>query len=89
MLSLKNYWRDGPLDTFLCTFCLSGSPTNMCVLCCAKNVQTKIKSWSLVINDAQKLNNILYSFNTMVKILPQHVEIEQNRERLVEKIQHC
>ena len=50
---------------------------------------TKIKSWSLIVNDAQKLNNILYSFNTMVKILPQHAEIEKNRERLVEKIQHC
>ena len=50
---------------------------------------TKIKSWSLVVNDAQKVNNILYSFNKMVKILPQHTEIEQNRERLIVKIQHC
>ena len=25
----------------------------------------------------------------LVKILPQHTEIEQNRERLVAKIQHC
>ena len=50
---------------------------------------TKIKSWSLVVSDAQKVNNILYSFNKMVKILPQHTEIEQNLERLVEKIQHC
>ena len=37
---------------------------------------TKIKSWSLVVNDAQKVNNILYSLNKMVKILPQHTEIE-------------
>ena len=50
---------------------------------------SKIKSWSLVVSDAQKVNNILYSFNKMVKILPQHTEIEQNLERLVEKIQHC
>ena len=39
---------------------------------------TKIKSWSLVVNDAQKLNNILYSFEKMVKLLLQHAEIEQN-----------
>ena len=50
---------------------------------------TKIKSWSLVVSDAQKVNNILYSFNKMVKILMQHTEIEQNRERLIAKIQHC
>ena len=37
---------------------------------------TKIKSWSLVVNDAQKVNNILYSLNKMVKALPQHTEIE-------------
>ena len=49
---------------------------------------TKIKSGSLVVSDAQKLNNILYSFEKMVKLLPQHAEIEQNRERLVVKIQH-
>ena len=50
---------------------------------------TKIKSWSLVVNDALKLNNILYSFEKMVKLLPQHAEIEQNRQRLIVKIQHC
>ena len=43
---------------------------------------SKIKSWSLVVIDAPKVNNILYSFNKMVKILTQHTEIEQNRERL-------
>ena len=50
---------------------------------------TKIKSWSLVVNDAQKLNNILYSFEKMVKLVPQHAEMEQNCERLIVKIQHC
>ena len=28
------------------------------------------------VNDAQKVNNILYSLNKMVKALPQHTEIE-------------
>ena len=48
---------------------------------------TKIKSgaWLSII----KVNNILYSFDKMVKILPQHTEIEQNRERLIVKIKHC
>ena len=50
---------------------------------------TKIKSWILVVNDAQKLNNILYLFEKRVKLLPQHAEIEQNREGLVAKIQQC
>ena len=35
---------------------------------------SKIKSWSVVVN----VNNILYSFQKMVKLLPQHAEIEQN-----------
>ena len=48
---------------------------------------TKIKSWSLVVNYAQKVNNIFYSFNKMVKVLPQHTEIEQSRERLIVKFQ--
>ena len=43
---------------------------------------SKIKSCSLVVNDAPKVNNILYSFNKIVKILLQHTEVEQNRERL-------
>ena len=37
---------------------------------------TKIKSCSLVVNHAQKVNNILYYFNKIVKILPQHTEIK-------------
>ena len=31
---------------------------------------TKIKSWSLVVNDAQKLNNILYLFEKKGKTIP-------------------
>ena len=33
----------------------------------------------------QLVNNSLYLFNKLIKILPQHTEIEQNRERLVAK----
>ena len=50
---------------------------------------TKIKSWSMVVNGAQ--NSIIFFIHSkkMVKLLPQHAEIEKNRERLVVKIQQC
>ena len=41
------------------------------------------------VKSLHSVNNILSSFNKLVKILPQNTEMEQNRERLVEEIQHC